>query len=67
MFSHLRTDSPITIQLMGDQKSFVQEVPRDLQCFHMILATCVVEDVSRHLNIPFQDFLSDLGAPFNFT
>ena len=37
---------------MGDHTDFAQEEPQDLQCLTMILATCVVEDVSICLDIP---------------
>ena len=36
---------------MGDHTDFVQEEPQDLQCSTRILATCVVEDVSKYLDI----------------
>ena len=36
--------------------SFVHEIPQDLQCFPMIFAICVVEDVSKHLHIPIWEF-----------
>ena len=41
---------------MDDRASFVQEVPRDLQCCPMILAICVVEDVSKNLDILIWEF-----------
>ena len=40
-----------TILLIGDRTNFVQEEPLDLQFFLMILAICVVEDVSIRLDI----------------
>ena len=36
---------------MGDDTNFVHEEPDDLQCLTMIWATCVVEDVSKNLDI----------------
>ena len=56
----LRIVFPITMQPMDDHFSFVQEVPRDLQRFPTIWATCVVEDVSGHSDF---EILSNLGAP----
>ena len=55
-FSHpcstiLRIVFPITIQPMGDHINFFQDVPRDLQCLPMSLAICVVEDISKRLDI----------------
>ena len=41
----------ITIRQMDDHINSVQEVPLDLQCLPMILAICVVESVSTHLDI----------------
>ena len=52
----LRNVFPTAIRLMGDRSSFVQEVPRDLHFFSMILAICVVEDVYKHLDIPILEF-----------
>ena len=52
----LRIVSPMTIQPMGAHISFVQDVPRDLQYFPMIRDICVVEEVSKHLDIPFSEF-----------
>ena len=40
---HHPTVSPAQVAV---RTNFVQEVPLDLQCLTMILATCVVEDVS---------------------
>ena len=47
---------------MGDHVSFVQEVTWDLQCFPMILAFCVVEDASKHVDILSLGILSNLRA-----
>ena len=52
----LRTVFPTAIWLMDDRTSFVQEVPHDLHCLTMISAICVVEDVSKHLHIPTEEF-----------
>ena len=45
---------PTIIQQMDVRMNFVQ--PLDLQCLPTISADCVVEDVSRHLDIPTLDF-----------
>ena len=47
--SHPRTVFPIRGQEVDDRADLVQEEPPDLQCWTMILATCVVVDVSRCL------------------
>ena len=47
---------PTVIRQVGDRTDFVQEEPLDLQCLTMIWATCVVEDVSIHLDILTSDF-----------
>ena len=52
----VRIVSPTAIRLMDDRTSFVQEVPQDLQFCVMILAICVAEDVSKHLDIPIWEF-----------
>ena len=63
----LRIVFPTAIRLMDDRTSVVQEVPRDLQYFPMILAICVVEDVSQHLDTPFLWILSNQGASSNLS
>ena len=61
-FSHPSSDEacsnclPIAIRLMDDHTGFVQEVPLDLQFLLMILAICVVEDVSKYQDIPIFEF-----------
>ena len=47
--------------------NFVQEVPQDVQCLPMILAICVVEDVSIYLDILTLEFWSNLRTSSIFT
>ena len=48
----LQTVFPTRVLQVGVRTIFVQEEPRDLQCWTtMILAICVVEDVPIHLDI----------------
>ena len=42
---------PITILPIGVHFNFVREVPQDLQCLPKIFAICVVNDISKHLDI----------------
>ena len=58
----LRIVYPIAIPLMDDRTSVVQEVRRDLQCWTMILAKNVVEDVSKRLDIVFLEFIEPSGS-----
>ena len=51
-----RTIFPTRDQQVGVRMNFVQEEPLDLQCWSMILAMYVVEDVSRYLDIPILEF-----------
>ena len=51
---------------MGDHISFVQEAPRDLLCFPMFWAICVVEDVATRLDSDF-GILGNVGASSSFT
>ena len=46
----------MAIRRMDDRTTFVQELPQDLQIFPMVLAICVVEDVSKHLDILISEF-----------
>ena len=59
---------PITIQLMGDHTSFVQEDHGIFNAFPRFGPFVFVEDVSTHLDILiFERILSNLGASSNFT
>ena len=62
-----RTVFPTRHLRVGVRTNFVQEEPPDLQCLTKILATCVVEDVSKNLDILTLGILSNLGASSNFT
>ena len=42
---------PTVSRQMGDHSGIVEEEPPGLQCLTKILATCVVEDVSKDLDI----------------
>ena len=46
-----RTVFPTRVQQVDVRINFVLEEPLDLQCLTIILATCVVEDVSKLLDI----------------
>ena len=51
-----RTASPTRSQQVGVRTNFVQEEQLDLQCLTMIWAIGVVEDVSKHVDIQFEEF-----------
>ena len=51
------------VQRMGDHTHAVQEVHKDLPCLPMNLDICVVEEVSKHLDIPTWEFRATLEHP----
>ena len=62
-----RTVFPTRDQQIDVRINFVQEEPLDLQCLTMILAICVVEDVSIYLDILTLEFWAIFGVSSIFT
>ena len=58
-----QTVFPTRAQQVGDHTDVVQEEPLDLQCSTKILATCVLEDVSKYLDILTLEVSIILGGP----
>ena len=54
--SRSRTFFKSSFPQQSDHTDFVQDEPQDLRCLTKISATCVVEDVSKYLDIPTLEF-----------